>query len=276
LELHGEKVDSSWFKFFAPIRTLSTIKIKDATIGREAIHKISEVESLRYLELKFVRVGDDLIPALATLKQLQQLALIGTLVTIDGKTELETQLAGTDIDHRHGGFLGVRGGTHAIGCFVDDVVEDTAAAKAGIQRGDIIVYYNGKRIIDFDALRDGIAKHPPGATVNVRVIRADTLQAVHVFQKGDSLGAKFEKHEFGLKIEKLDGRDSFLVRRQFRPGDVIVQYHTLLAPTEKQLDDQLKQAETRLVKDRLSTQMMVTALRNPQIVELELKLGRFE
>jgi hypothetical protein len=110
-------------------------------------------------------------------------------------------------------------------------------------------------------------------------MRADTLQAVHVFQKGDALGAEFKKHEFGLeidKLDKLDGRDSFLVRRQFRPGDVIVQYHTLLQPTEKQLVDQLKQAENRLVKDRLSTQMMVTALRNPEIVELKLKLGRFE
>jgi hypothetical protein len=276
LELIGPKVKPSWFKHFAPIRTLTTIKIKDANINRDAIDQLITIETLRYLELKFVKVGDKEVPALAALKQLQQLALIGTDVTVDGKNKLELGLAGTEVDHRSGGFLGVRGGSHAIGCFVDDVVEDTAAAKAGIRQGDVIVYYNGKRILDFDALRDGIAQHPPGESVKVRVMRADTLQAVHVFQKGDALGAEFKKHEFGLEIDKLDGRDSFLVRRQFRPGDVIVQYHTLLQPTEKQLVDQLKQAENRLVKDRLSTQMMVTALRNPEIVELKLKLGRFE
>ena len=276
LELIGDKVRSSWFRHFAPIRTLTTIKIKDAKIGREAIDQLSSIETLRYLELKFVNVGDKEVPALATLKQLQQLALIGTLITLDGKAELELGLAGTDVDHRHGGFLGVRGGVHAIGCLVDDVVADTSAAKAGIRQGDVIVYYNGKRIADFESLRDGIAKHPPGESVKVRVIRGETLQAVHVFQKGDALGAEFKKHEFGLRIEKLDGRDGFLVRRDFRPGDVIVQYHTLLHPTEEQLIGQLKQADMRLANNGLSTQMMVTAMRRPEIVELELELGRFE
>lgn len=276
LELVGPKVKPSWFRFFAPLTTVHTIKIKDAIIDADAIDAMSRVERLRYLELKFVAVGDSDIPALAKLKQLQILALIGTRITSNGKVDLENLLAGTEVDHRIGGFLGVRGGAHAIGCLVDDVVPDTSAEKAGIRPGDIIVHYNKKRIVDFDSLRDGIAQHPPGESVQVRVLRGDTLQAVHVFQRGDQLGAVLKKHEFGVEIEKMTGRDSFLARRQFRPGDVLVQYHTVLQPTEEQVIAQLKQAETRLAKDRLSTQMMVTALRKPEIVELDVELGRFE
>jgi hypothetical protein len=275
LKLQGTKVQSSWFDYFARLPTLTMLRVKDAKLDRQAIEKLNELESLRYLEFKFVRIDDASVPSLAKLQQLRTLTLIGTQVTSQGEADLQTSMTGTQIDRRVGGFLGVLGRAHPIGCLVE-VRENTAAERVGIKTRDVIVEYNGIRIPNFESLRDEIARHPPGEAVKVRVLRAETLQAYHVYQKGDVGGATFEKHELGLKIVKLTGADSFLVRRHFRVGDVIVQYHTALNPTEIQFNSILKQAATRLGKNGLSSQMSIVAIRKPKFLVFDVTLGRFE
>ncbi|MEO1973088.1 MAG: PDZ domain-containing protein [Pirellulaceae bacterium] len=274
LELVGAKVESSWFNYFARIPTLTMLRVRDASLNRQAIEKLNELESLRNLEFKFVRINDASVPSLVKLQQLRTLTLIGTDVTSDGEAVLQTSMTGTQIDRRVGGFLGVLGQAHPIGCLVE-VREKSAAEEAGIKTGDVIVELNGTRIANFEALRDEIKVHPPGAAVKVRVLRAETFQAYHVYQKGDVGGAKFEKHELGLKIVTLAGANSFLVRRNFREGDVIVQYHTFLQPTEIQFNAIVKQAEMRWVKNSLRTQMSLVAVRHPEFLEFDVILRKF-
>jgi serine protease Do len=73
-------------------------------------------------------------------------------------------------------FLGVaasEGAADVEGAHVARVVDNTPAAEAGMQDGDIIVEFNGVKIKDWDGLREAIAKTKVGDKVKVKVKRAD-------------------------------------------------------------------------------------------------------
>lgn len=57
------------------------------------------------------------------------------------------------------------------GLLVDSVVPFSAAYKAGIQRGDIITEFDGKRVTTFKELEDQKNTHKPGDSVEVKVYR---------------------------------------------------------------------------------------------------------
>ena len=58
-----------------------------------------------------------------------------------------------------------------IGALVGDVVEDGPAEKAGLQRGDIIFEYDGKRIEEPYILRNMVANTLPGEQHTIKVLR---------------------------------------------------------------------------------------------------------
>ena len=57
------------------------------------------------------------------------------------------------------------------GALVADFTQGSPAAKAGMERGDFIVEYNGKRVEDPNELRNMVANTKPGAVVPITVIR---------------------------------------------------------------------------------------------------------
>jgi serine protease Do len=63
------------------------------------------------------------------------------------------------------------GATEAKGALVGDVMDDSPAAKAKLERGDIISSYNGVAINDPSHLRMLVAETVPGMTVPVTILR---------------------------------------------------------------------------------------------------------
>ena len=59
----------------------------------------------------------------------------------------------------------------AEGAVVSNVTPDGAAAKAGIKRGDVILSYQGRPVVDTNAFRNEIAATKPGTTVTLKVMR---------------------------------------------------------------------------------------------------------
>jgi hypothetical protein len=57
------------------------------------------------------------------------------------------------------------------GAFVSDVVPDSPAAKAGVEKGDVIVGFAGERVHGVEQLRRLVRETPPGRTVSLEVIR---------------------------------------------------------------------------------------------------------
>ncbi len=59
----------------------------------------------------------------------------------------------------------------AEGALVSDVTDGGAAAKAGLKRGDVILSYQGRPVIDTNAFRNEVAATKPGTTVTLKVKR---------------------------------------------------------------------------------------------------------
>ncbi|MGR3220963.1 MAG: PDZ domain-containing protein [Candidatus Anammoxibacter sp.] len=66
------------------------------------------------------------------------------------------------------------------GILINEVPKGGPAEKAGIQSGDIIVSYDGKKIADMENLDKEIAESPPGKKVILEVIRNDALFNVSI------------------------------------------------------------------------------------------------
>jgi serine protease Do len=57
------------------------------------------------------------------------------------------------------------------GAIVNDVQKDSAAAKAGIEKGDVILEFDGIRVRSSAELRRLIRETPPGRTVAIKIMR---------------------------------------------------------------------------------------------------------
>jgi len=66
------------------------------------------------------------------------------------------------------------------GVLVADVTAGTPAEKAGLERGDVILAYDGRPVKDLQALRYFVADTAPGTEVTLSVLRGGERQAVKV------------------------------------------------------------------------------------------------
>jgi Do/DeqQ family serine protease len=66
------------------------------------------------------------------------------------------------------------------GVLVGDVVEDSPAEKAGIQRGDVIVEFNGVAVKDVRQLRNMVADSAPGKEIPVKLIREGKTKIIEI------------------------------------------------------------------------------------------------
>lgn len=90
------------------------------------------------------------------------------------------------------GLLGIQGGNvdaklaEAMrspsnkGAFINEVVPDSAADKAGLKSGDIITSLNGKNLSSFDELRAKVASMGAGAKIELTIVREGKKQDVNV------------------------------------------------------------------------------------------------
>ena len=99
----------------------------------------------------------------------------------------------------------------AHGALVADVTSNSPAAKAGIERGDVIVRYNEKKVEDSVALPSLVATTPVGTTIPVEVIRNGKAKTLNVtvaklteqeVASADEEGAP-QKGKWGLALREL-------------------------------------------------------------------------
>ena len=62
------------------------------------------------------------------------------------------------------------------GALVGDVIEGSPAEKAGLQRGDVIIEYDGKKIEEPYQLRNMVANTTPGQEVELKIIRENKAE----------------------------------------------------------------------------------------------------
>ncbi len=106
------------------------------------------------------------------------------------------------------------GAADTKGALVADVMEDSPAARAKLERGDIITAYNGTPINDPTHLRTLVAETAPGTTVTLTVLRekrtreikvtvGDLPKEVAASSRGRSESGRGEHALAGVSVENL-------------------------------------------------------------------------
>jgi len=115
----------------------------------------------------------------------------------------------------------------AQGALVGDVTPKSPAERAGLQSGDLILNYNGKKVTDSQHLKLEVARTQPGEKVPVKILRDGETKTVEVTVRelpGTEHLAKNDKRDAedtgtlnGVTVADLDGG----ARQQFEiPGQV--------------------------------------------------------
>lgn len=104
------------------------------------------------------------------------------------------------------------GATENAGALVGDVMEDSPASKAKLERGDIILSYNGASVRDSHHLRGLVAETPPGTTARLSVLRdkkpvdlniANGEQPKELAKAGPDGSGKGEHALTGVRVENV-------------------------------------------------------------------------
>lgn len=133
---------------------------------------LARLRGLRGVGLFGVPVDAASVAALGRLRGLESLQLFGTGIGPDGLAALAAKLPDTRIDARKGGKLGV-GGQPLVGpCLITTVQDGSAAAKAGVLIGDVVVAIDGEPVASFEALTERVGRHAPGDTIKLDIERA--------------------------------------------------------------------------------------------------------
>ena len=88
------------------------------------------------------------------------------------------------------------------GVLVGDVTEDSPAANAGIEAGDIILSYDGRDVDEIGKLRSVVAATRPGARVPVKIFRDGETRRVEV-EIGELEGEAADEREYGVTSPNL-------------------------------------------------------------------------
>jgi serine protease Do len=94
------------------------------------------------------------------------------------------------------------------GALVADVTADSPAAKAGIERGDVVVGFNGKQIEDSAALPGLVAAAPVGKAVPVEILRDGKTRTLNVViarlnEPSEANARQHERGEWGLALQNV-------------------------------------------------------------------------
>ena len=83
------------------------------------------------------------------------------------------------------------------GVLVNKVVDDSPADKGGVERGDVIIKFDNKRVVDTDQFIKLVRKTKPLDRVNIVIIRDDDEKVITV-----KMGEVSKSDIYGLKLKK--------------------------------------------------------------------------
>jgi serine protease Do len=117
------------------------------------------------------------------------------------------------------------------GVIISSVQKDTPADKAGLQRYDVIVEFDGKKVDSEDQFRRYVAESIPGKKVKLKVVRerktleieSDLMEREFTETKNPALSPEIPKSKkLGLKLQ--DVKDAHPVLKPDQEGGAVVQH----------------------------------------------------
>jgi hypothetical protein len=118
-----------------------------------------------------VPLDADAVGLLGRVPGVRRIDLFGTAAPDAAVAALVARLPDTLVDVRKGGKLGVSSTVQAGPCALSAVQPGSAAARAGLRAGDVIVAAEGEPVASFEALTKRLATRGPGETVRLEAER---------------------------------------------------------------------------------------------------------
>jgi len=243
LALEGAMVTDEWMPHVKRMEGLLSLELKRTRVTSQGTAQLKDHPSLMSLDVKYCPLDDQLISQLANIGSLRFLKLYGTQVTVRAAMEFQQKHMAVEVDHRLGAFLGVACPRAPEPCFIRSVQSDTAAARAGIQAGDLIIEFDDEIVRTFDDLKRLISRHKSGEKTTIVMIRPGLRQSLTIKKTGQlTLDLQLKKHALGLEITGLEMKSPWYLAG-LRQGDVINIFHNQSVMETKMMEDEFKMAE---------------------------------
>ena len=158
---------------FIPSGSRGTIVVLNASWRGTAddLRLLARLRGVVQVALRGVRIDEKALGILGRLRGVESLQFYGTGVTEEALAQLAAKLPDAEIDFRKGGKLGVGGQPNIGPCQITQVQDGSAAAKAGLQIGDVVVKIDGEPVLNFETLTDKVGKRGPGEKIELEVER---------------------------------------------------------------------------------------------------------
>ncbi len=166
--------------FNGPMPSLQVVIGPQWKGGVEGLTHLKEVRRASTISFHSSGLGEQAATALPELPQVQRIEFYGGEISPEAVAKLKERLpTNVAIEVRSGARLGIAGrhplmgapNPVGVGATVQDVLPGSAAAKAGIQPGDVIAQIAGVEVKDFEHLTQEIAKCQPGDKAALKVQR---------------------------------------------------------------------------------------------------------
>jgi len=170
-------------------RGLSVILNSSWTGTPEEFRLLARMRGVAHLGVHGVRLDPQGLAVLGRMRGIERLELYGTKADDAAVATLRERLAPASIDYRKGAKLGVAGTPGAIGpCVLNHVQDGSAASRAGIQIGDVVLEIDGVPVHTFEALTERVGRREPGEKIEMRVERSVPGRPPERFSRTVELG----------------------------------------------------------------------------------------
>jgi hypothetical protein len=158
---------------FIPSGSRGTIVVLNSSWRGTAddLRLLTRLRGVVQVGLRGVRIDEQALGILGRLRGVESLQFYGTGITEEALVQLAAKLPDAEIDFRKGGKLGVGGQPNIGPCQITQVQEGSAAAKAGLQIGDIVVKIDDEPVLNFESLTEKMGKRGPGEKIELEVER---------------------------------------------------------------------------------------------------------
>ncbi len=174
----GKAVRPEVMEHITKIPGLHSLAIVDADVDDATLEPLTTMARIHSVEFRYVPLTDEQGDMIATMPVRVSLNLMGTGISAQKVESMRSALPGLQIDHRQGGFLGVTCMDSLDVCEINGVLPDSAAEKAGLIKGDVIVRVGDAEVNRFKDLQDAINQHMPGDKIEVKFRRGDKTESV--------------------------------------------------------------------------------------------------
>ena len=178
------------------------------------------------------------------------------------------------------------GTTQTTGVLVGDVMEESPAAKAKLERGDIIISYHGTTVRDPGHLRALVAETAPGTTLTVSLLRNGKTRTVSVTiselpkdvasaSGSDQNGTTGHHALAGITVENFSPQDERFGRSTVRSGVVVtkIDADSPAAQAGLRTGDIIREINRKPVKDVRDFQRLTGELKPNRPVLILLNRG---